>query len=208
MSRSRRERWTGCARPPASCTVPGRDSTQTVGGEGALLDELHGAARIVVARRGADEEVWRALYGRDEARAAAHREKIAGARLGMSGVAAGRTISAAAAATSVSAFSASIGKLKRTDCAAVQVLRYRRAVLLSRERRTARGTAARPKAGRKAFPRRGCRGCSTPRGADASEGPTPRGGGDASGDRDKTRADIACATSTLSAGGAPARYTP
>ena len=41
----------------------------------ALLDELDGAARIVVARRGADEEVWRALYGRDEARAAAHREK-------------------------------------------------------------------------------------------------------------------------------------
>ena len=52
------------------------DSAQTVGGEGALLDELDGAARIVVAGRGEDEEAWRALYGRDGARAETHREKM------------------------------------------------------------------------------------------------------------------------------------
>jgi hypothetical protein len=52
------------------------DSAQTVGGEGALLDELDGAARIVVAGRGAEGAAWRALYGTDEARAAAHREKM------------------------------------------------------------------------------------------------------------------------------------
>ena len=42
----------------------------------AVTFELDGAARIVVAGRGAEGEGWRALYGGDEARAAAHREKM------------------------------------------------------------------------------------------------------------------------------------